>query len=361
MVNGCIRRNKKRCNDSSNTTILGNTITITNKNGGRPIGSTTISKLDLEKKILLAKNEISILYRSMRADNNGVLQWGTYNTIHDKVLKQLDIHNMGVSISIRCMQQRVLRQSIVVDVSNNQKSPLQDIEPILVQLALWKQDAGQPITPSEGLLIANSLIQSKPVQLELMALQERKKRTPTGVLSTGYWSGFMKRHKDILSVQKGYTMNALRTDWVTYSNVNKMYDLVYDQMVTAGVACQLSPSEFYYVNGEGETVDKQIASVGLKVKIEITHPEWIIFGDEVGTDLNMKDDGNVAGQKFVGNKNSRIKRTYSHKSGRFTVIGLTAATGTPVMCICIFAAEELTFEQRMGHDITVPFDEAKSV
>ena len=49
MVNGCIRRNKKRCNDSSNTTILGNTITITNKNGGRPIGSTAISKLDLEK------------------------------------------------------------------------------------------------------------------------------------------------------------------------------------------------------------------------------------------------------------------------------------------------------------------------
>ena len=156
-------------------------------------------------------------------------------------------------------------------------------------------------------------------------------------------------------------MNALRTDWVTYSNVKKMYDLVYDQMVKSGVARQLSPSECYYVNCEGERVDKQKESVGLKVNIEITHPEWIIFGDEVGTDINMKDDGNVGGQKFVGSNKNRIKRTASHKSGRFTVIGLTAATGTPIMCICIFAAEELTFDQRMGHDITVPFDETQNI
>ena len=140
-----------------------------------------------------------------------------------------------------------------------------------------------------------------------------------------------------------------------------MYDLVYDQMVKAGVARTLFPSEFYYVNEKGEKVGKKIESVGLQVKIEVTHPEWILFGDEVGTDINMKDDGHVGGQKFVGAKGSRTYSNASHKDGRFTLIGLTAATGSPVMCICIFSAEELSFEQQMGHDITVPFDATKSV
>jgi hypothetical protein len=34
-----------------------------------------------------------------------------------------------------------------------------------------------------------------------------------------------------------------------------------------------------------------------------------------------------------------------------TMIGLTATLGAPVMCIVIFAGEELTYEQRMEHDI----------
>jgi hypothetical protein len=50
-----------------------------------------------------------------------------------------------------------------------------------------------------------------------------------------------------------------------------------------------------------------------------------------------------------------------HKSdtngGRFvTVIGLTTASGDPVMCIVIFAGKELTYEQQMGHDTWAGFD-----
>ena len=97
----------------------------------------------------------------------------------------------------------------------------------------------------------------------------------------------MKRHKRLLSVQKGHKLDAVRIQWVTYSNIKKMYDLVYDQMVKAGVARNLLPSEFYYVNEKGEKVGKKIESVGLQVKIEVTHPEWILFGDEVGDGVLM--------------------------------------------------------------------------
>lgn len=81
------------------------------------------------------------------------------------------------------------------------------------------------------------------------------------------------------------------------------------------------------------------------MKIEVTHPDWVLFGDEVGTDISQKNDGNVRGQKFVTAKGTRANVKSSHKDGRMTVIGLIATIGDAVLAIIIFAAEELTFEQ----------------
>ena len=87
------------------------------------------------------------------------------------------------------------------------------------------------------------------------------------------------------------------------------------------------------------------------MKIEITHPEWLLFGDEVGTNISQHDDGHVGGTKFVIKKGSRVNQKSSHKYGRFTAIGITTASGDPVMAIIIFSAMELKFVQRMGHDV----------
>ena len=140
-----------------------------------------------------------------------------------------------------------------------------------------------------------------------------------------------------------------------------MYDLVYEQMVKAGVAKYLLLEDYYYVNDQGEKVESESESVGALVKIEVTHPQWILFGDEVGTDISQKNYGNVGGQRFVTQKGTRANVKNSHKDSRFTAIGITAASGEPVMAIIIFAAEELTFEQRMGHDIRIPYDKNGSV
>jgi len=55
------------------------------------------------------------------------------------------------------------------------------------------------------------------------------------------------------------------------------------------------PSEHYWVDINGETIENESDAYGLKVEIEITHPEWIIFGNEVGTGISQKDDGHVGG------------------------------------------------------------------
>jgi len=56
-------------------------------------------------------------------------------------------------------------------------------------------------------------------------------------------------------------------------------------------------------------------------------------GDEVGTDINQKDDGRVGGQKNLSQKGTRANIKISHNDGRFTAIDLTASSGEPVMAI----------------------------
>jgi len=194
------------------------------------------------------------------------------------------------------------------------------IKPLLIQISLWKQDAGQPITPSKVITLANLLIDGNSTQADLKRFQSSIK--------------FFEQEE----------------------NVDLMYNLVYEKMVRSGVAKQLEPHKHYYVNDKGEIVSKE-ESVGLQVKIDVIHPEYILFGDEVGTEISQKNYGNVGGQKFVKEKGTRSNFKSSHRDGRLTVIGLTAANGDAVMVIIIYTAEEINFEQRMGHDIHISLDD----
>ena len=276
------------------------------------------------------------------------------------MIRELQLPSTCV-ISRECIKSRLRRQSLHVNAQKNKTTPLLEVKPLLVKFALWKQEANQPITTSEGLLMANSLIDGMPTQTKLITFQSSINAAPTGIVSAKFWSQFLKRNKQKLEVGKGCRVAANRTEWVIYDNIGRMYDLVYEQMVKDGVAKFLLPEDYYYVNDQGEKVESESESVGALFKIEVTHPQWILFGDEVGTDISQKDDGNVGGQRFITQKGTRANIKSSHKDGKFTTIGLTAASGEPVMAIIIFAGEELTFEHRMGHDIRIPYDNNGSV
>jgi hypothetical protein len=36
-----------------------------------------------------------------------------------------------------------------------------------------------------------------------------------------------------------------------------------------------------------------------KVTIKLTHPQWCLFGDEVGTDTAQEEDGHIGGQTYL--------------------------------------------------------------
>ena len=71
---------------------------------------------------------------------------------------------------------------------------------------------------------------------DLKIFQSSKKKNPIGLLSRRYWQKFMKRHSKKLEAAKGHLVDTNLTEWVTFDNINCMYDFVYDHMVAAGVA-----------------------------------------------------------------------------------------------------------------------------
>jgi len=98
----------------------------------------------------------------------------------------------------------------------------------------------------------------------------------------------------------------------------------------------------------------------MKVTIEITHPEWLLFGNEIGTDMNQKDDEHIVMLKFITPKGTRVNVKRSHKDDWFTVIGMTVAHGEPVIAIIVFVAKLMSFDQRMGHDAYLEYDDIQT-
>ena len=114
--------------------------------------------------------------------------------IHELVLKELDLDNAIVTISWKTIKSRLAHCSLSVDKQNNKITALRKIEPVLVQVAIWKQEAGQPTTAGEGLELANLLIAGTAIQAKLKEFQRSIKARPTGFVSSKFWVQFIIRH-----------------------------------------------------------------------------------------------------------------------------------------------------------------------
>ena len=128
----------------------------------------------------------------------------------------------------------------------------------------------------------------------------------------------MRRSKVILQTAKGYRHAANKDAWSTPENLKQMYEMIYDQSVYAGVAIRLPEHEHYWVNDNGERVETEAESAGCKVTVELIHPEMVIFGDEVGTDVCQEEDGHIGGQTYVVPVGTRAEIKSSNKSSRWT-------------------------------------------
>lgn len=84
------------------------------------------------------------------------------------------------------------------------KSSMMNVEGIILAIAQEKANMIQPLTPKEGLQLANSLIDGKEIQKEIRQFHKYKAMFDTmsveesksngDLLKGGYWRGFIAMH-----------------------------------------------------------------------------------------------------------------------------------------------------------------------
>ena len=160
IIYGHIRRSKVNTMRQASMIAIVNAnvsdiVPYTNNNGGRPKGTRVKSKINIEAKKELARNEIAKLCSQAKNDNYGRLARHKYKEIHDTVLETIGI-NDGFSVPFRLIQSRLRRNKLVV-LSTDTYSPLAPVEPVIMQIVVWKQEAGQPITLQQKALLLLTL------------------------------------------------------------------------------------------------------------------------------------------------------------------------------------------------------------
>ena len=225
---------------------------------GQPKGSTGLAKLDLKEKRKIAIDLVATRYSQAKRSNGGKVPLGSFQKIRDEVLKELIIEDENVSINQGTILSRIRRNSLLVD-RPGARSPMEKVEPVILKFALWKQEAGQPISSGEGIQLATSLIKGTPIEKEVQAFQKsRHGKSTSWCLTNMYWRlGFMKRNAASLSRAKGNRIAACRAEWTTFENISEMYNLVYDQMVDAGLAKKLSAEDQFWTNHHGIRVETE--------------------------------------------------------------------------------------------------------
>ena len=122
-------------------------------------------------------------------------------------------------------------------------------------------------------------------------------------------------------------------------------------MVETGVAVELDSP--VWMDRAGNEVEDEADAYGCKVTHKVIRPDMCICGDEVGGNLSMKGDGNEGGKLLLGERGYVAQEKASTHSRKFTMIGFTALTGDPVMCVLIFEGKRPNGSIEAGIDITI--------
>ena len=129
-------------------------------------------------------------------------------------------------------------------------------------------------------------------------------------------------------------------------------------LVDVKVAYPLDKLYYYFINRSGSIFNTEEEVAVHHIKHLLSHPQYVLFVDEVFTYTNQMGDGNNGGKIYIGIKGMITNLLSSKVSGCFTLMGMTAATGKPVLCICILAAKSLsvTDVKVFYYRASIPYD-----
>ena len=341
-----------RTADAEGSVSQQTTSTIT---GGRPKGATAAAVRDVGQRHEIAMREICDLY-AVAQENFKDAKRRVKNGTLAMIITEAKARNGLPEETFMNRSTIVNRVSQKMGHRHGRVSPMLAIEPYMVELIHQLARMRNPISVSDGLRLANSLISGTKIGVSINSWRQthssayRSNKNPK--LGMGYWRGFMKRNKDLVTAKHGVKFESKRADWCTYNNFEAMYEQVYKEMVAGGIAVEFPNKE--WLNKEGVVVLEEKDALGLQTKYNLIRPDRLLFVDEVGSNTSQTKDGNVGGELFLCGKGERPQQRSAHKDAHFTVLGFTAANGNPIMCAIIFAAKTLEDEWVLGLD---PFAE----
>jgi hypothetical protein len=158
----------------------------------------------------------------------------------------------------------------------------------------------------------------------------------------------MRRNNHLIRAKKAVKFDNKRAMWCNYLNMHKMYEEIYKNLCTNGLA--VAYPEPLWRNEKGEVVEEEEKAFRMKSKYELIHPDWLLFVDEVGSNTSQSKDERVGGQTYLCSIDGRPQLHASTKDAHFTVLGFTAANGEPVVSAIIFAAKSMHDDWRTGFD-----------
>ena len=239
--------------------------------GGRPVGSTIKAKEDKNKRVFQAKNLITKRFSAMKrkCGPKGKVKDGTLVRIINEVKEELNIKE--VTILPNAIRQRFYRKKEVCHHVAGHISPLEKIESTVISIVIHMASIRQSLCPSEGLMLVNSLIKDTNLQKELVDWKKKYSNNCSPTVGHGYWSRFMKRHKDKIVSKRGQRYELNRQKWTTYANFVHMYSHCINEMVEAGVAVELDSP--VWMDRAGNEVEDEADAYGCKVTHKVIRPE----------------------------------------------------------------------------------------
>ena len=316
--------------------------------GGRPQGTTRDDKQNYEVATVAVTNEIATAFmvEKQEAKQEGKrLKSGRLKEIIQDRKNARGLQDIIIPYST--IRTRVRFNKVICDGKRGLQSPMLSVEPTLLRLVLQMSCIRQCLSPSDGLSLANSMIKGTEIEKEVFAWKE-KFCAPAPELGRGYWAGFKKRDEHLLVSVRGQKYALDRNNWTTYANFALMYLHIGEEMEEAQVAVKLDDP--VWMDKDGNIVEEGQA-FGQKVTHRITRPDMFLVGDEVGGNTSQLGDGNIGGKLMLCERGTVPQRKVSNKDKHFTLMGLTALTGKPVMCILVLTGKTPKTDVETGIDM----------
>ena len=246
---------------------------------------------------------------------------------------------------------RIRRRSLQ---AKNSQCPLIHIEKKAIDLIICMSKLKRSLTVSEAISLINDLIdgtciQEKLIEWKLYHKIYQKNPNDMGKIGKLWWYSFMRRNGHLIKSKSGKKYALDRANFTSYLNFKDMYDHIEDILVhDSKVATYFDTPK--YMNRDGDVVEDEADSYGLKCNIKINRPDMCVVMDEVGCNLSQTDDNANGGQMYVCEAGTVPYESCSTKNCHFTCLGLTRLDGEALMCVVIIQGKKRDVMTESGID-----------